>query len=163
MNELEQIRNSIFMYDEEYETLYFKIKEHAATALKLVRSGKQPPMQTIDSVIELSLLNQRLVETRAMAGSIFRGASNFYQITKQAHKARLIKEKNIAEEAAEAEAISLSVEEFTLMDQAEFNLDVVDKRWASTDTMIHTLLAKLGYEKGYENTSDNDSISQKED
>lgn len=157
MNELGQWQNDIRVYDEKYETLYLKIKEHTNAAIKLVRGEATTPMLE-KSAVELALCNQQLVEIQAMAGTIFRGANKFYELTKGAYKANLIKEKNIAEEAAEVEALALSIEEFTVMDQAAYNLDIANKRWESTNTMIHTLLVELGYGKAKNNSKNTSNV-----
>lgn len=151
MSELEQLRSDIYLYDGKYEALYLDIKNHTNVARKLVRGVINTPTLE-ETAFDLALCNQKLVECVAMAGSIFRGAQKFYYITKQSHKDRLIKEKNIAEEAAESEALALSIEEFTVMDQAAYSYDIAVRRWQSTETMINTLLIRLGYGKTQSNT-----------
>lgn len=141
---VDQWQNDIRAYNEEYEKLYLDIKTRTSGAMKAMRHIANPTILS-ECAVELNLLNMKLVEVRGMALLLFRGAKNFYEITKWKEKARLIKEKKLAAGVAENEAQGLLIEEFDCMNEAEYNFERVDKLWLSTDRMVEALLTKLDY------------------
>lgn len=151
-SELEQFKDELFIYNEGYETLYFKMKPMVNEAFEFLR-GKIPFPESEESAAKLSLHNIKLSEIVATAGHNCRDAKNFYDKTKAGHVARLVEEKNIATEVALLEAETLMTEEFNLLNELEYNYDRADRLWKSTDTLILTLLRKPVYAKANSNTS----------
>lgn len=145
LSQLDQWRNDVYVYNEEYETLYLTIKEQVNDAFKFMR-GAIPFPDVTDTVTKLAKSNIRLSELAATAGELSRDITHAYGITRRQHIARLVEEKKIAEEVAELEADMLMSDEFNVMNETDYNLERTEKLWKSTDTLILSLLTKLSYE-----------------
>lgn len=144
LNELEQWKNDVNVYNELYETLYFTMKDQVNDAFRFMR-GAMPFPDVTETATKLAKSNIKLSELVASAGQMSRDITNSYKITKRRHVARLVEEKKITEAAAKLEADTLMSEEYFVMNEAEYNLDRSEKLWKSTDTLILSLLTKLSY------------------
>lgn len=152
MTELDQWKNDLSVYNDEYEKIALKVKDLSNQAFSLVSEFKpltSAQYDTLSSVgVALSVQLQRLVESRAEAAYNFRGVKNFYERTIIERKLGLMRssrEKKIAAGVAENEAVQLSTEEFELMNEAERYADVSDKRWETTERLIASIQTKLSY------------------
>lgn len=152
-NELDQWRNDLQVYNEDYENIALLVKKYANQAYALVSEFKAP-LTPIDNEllaalgIALSVQLQRLVDVRAEAAYNFRGTKNFYDRTVIGRKFQLMRgggEKKIAANVAEGEAIQLSTKEFDIMNEAERYADISDKRWETTKELIASIRSKLDY------------------
>ncbi len=147
--ELKSLYDDIFRYDEKYEELNAKVKGHTKTALQRIRAHR-PSADVVDVLNELGMDLQKLVDIRAEAAYISRGAKQFYERTLIKRKLEIMssKEKKIAANVAEGMAVIDSAEEFELMNQAQMRADTSDKRYEATLGMVENLRMKLSY--GYE-------------
>lgn len=147
--ELQSLYNDVFGYDDKYEALNAKVKEHTKTAMQRLRA-RRPSVDVVDALNELGMDLQKLVDIRAEAAYNFRGAKQFYErmLIKRKLEIMSSKEKKVAANVAEGMAVIDSAEEFELMSQAQMRADTSDKRYEATLGMVENLRMKLNY--GYE-------------
>lgn len=147
--ELQSLYDEVFRYDEKYETLNAKVKEHTKTAMQRLRANR-PSADVVDVLNELGMDLQKLVDIRAEAAYISRDAKQFYErmLIKRKLEIMSSKEKKIAANVAEGMAVIDSAEEFEMMNQAQMRADTSDKRYEATLVMVENLRMKLNY--GYQ-------------
>ena len=151
MTEVEQWKNDLFVYNEDYEKIALKVKDLSNRAYGLV--GEFKPLtaeqfQILASVgVALSVQLQRLVDSRAEAAYNYRGVKNFYERTLKERKLVIMGrgEKKTAAGVAEDQALIESFAEFDLVNEAERYAETSDKRWESTERLIASVRTKLDY------------------
>ena len=77
-DELAQWKKTLIEYNERYEKFDDEIKEKVKIARRLLHL-KKPSADIADSLLEVSLVLQRLVDFNAEAGYNARGTKNFYE------------------------------------------------------------------------------------
>ena len=147
MTDLEQWKNDIYVYNEEYEKVLAGIRETVKKAKRLLHQ-KKPTAEIADELVNVTLGLQKLVDLNAEAGYNYRGIKGFYERTLISRKLDIMRapgEKKVAANVAEGEAVIESQEEFALMNEAERYQTTCEKRYEATKELVASLRTKLEY------------------
>lgn len=145
-DELAQWEKTLIEYNERYEKFDDEIKEKVKIARRLLHL-KKPSADVADSLLEVSLVLQRLVDFNAEAGYNARGTKNFYErsLIKRKHEIMAEGEKKVAANVAEGQAVLDCQEMFTEMNLAELLKDTIERRYEATKELVASLRTKLEY------------------
>lgn len=144
---------------EDAVTVIDDVKKHTIAVRKAMNTDPVDRNALSNEMVELAIINQRLGDRAADAGSISRAAENHYKTTRENHKVRLVQEGEeqmvdgkkkmvkMAAGVADSAKMKLSQAEFDLANAALGLYEQLQFMRKTTDKTIDSVRSKLSYEK----------------
>jgi hypothetical protein len=142
----------------ELEETYFKlltdatdlldeVKKHTLQARKAMDQEPVNANALANEIVELAILNQRLGDRVAEAGTVARGSENHYKTVREEHKLELVNKKKMAAGVADSAKMKLAQNEFDLWNAALGLYEQLQYMRKSSDKTIDAIRSKLSFEK----------------
>lgn len=166
--ERESLSSSIMNWEGDSLPLVEEIKSEVTKA-RAAMDAEPPQLYTLsNALVDLSILNIRLIDRIIMARYIQNSATALYEQRREGWKVKLVegytkemvdeetgeittvKVDGIAAGVADSKKVSMVVEERELMNQAEYNYDMVNLMRRAIEKAMDAIRSKLSYEKAHE-------------
>lgn len=167
-SELESLRTSMMNWEGESLPLIEEMKQRVNEA-RVAMDAEPPQLYALsNSLVELSILNIRLIDRIIMAKYTLNSAQAIYEQRREGWKVKLAQGYSIestdeetgeitplfidgiAAGIADSKKVSMVVEERELMNQAEYNYDMVNLTRRAIEKAMDAIRSKLSYEKAHE-------------